>query len=147
MYSTYMKSTVNTICNYARGPRIKASFVIPSYGLRVFSLWEEKVILLIQYYTIYSNQSVGISNEQILTVFGLVAFSARVWTSLHSSPKLRINCPVSHKPLVPPLPLIPPLNTMYPHILVDTVLKCQKMTSAHSESSWSDTHTAYNYKQ
>ncbi len=60
----------------------------------------------------YRKKHVGISNAK-RTLLGVMAFSARLQTTLQSRPMLRINCPVSYKPLAPPLPLIPPLTHMY----------------------------------
>jgi hypothetical protein len=70
-------------------------------------------------------------------LLGVMASSARVRTSLRSNLQLRINCPTSHKLLVPPLPLTHP-SSAHSHTC-DAISNRQKMISAHLKSSWPHT--------
>ncbi len=107
-----------------------------SFSWFIFNLQRRQI-----YAVLYSNIQCRLFNmwrfqmQKPLTGGG--AFSGRVRTSLHSRPMLRINCPVSHKPLTSPLPQALPFKPIYPHMWCN--LNWQKMTLAHWEFSWSYT--------
>ncbi len=66
-------------------------------------------------------------------LLGMVAFYSRMRTSPHSSPMLKVNCPIFQAigPHPPPLlPSIPP-SWSHTHTYVIKSLNKQKMTSAH----------------
>ncbi len=50
---------------------------------------------------------------------------------------LKINCPISHKPLAPSLPQSHPLQSLYPHMWYNSEIA--ETTSAHKMYSWSMT--------
>ncbi len=82
------------------GPRINAHFEFPSHCL--FVAWRGDMNSINSVFTgqiVYSNICMV-----TCVVFWVVALWARMRTSLHTSPMLSINCPVSHK-LLTPIPI------------------------------------------
>jgi hypothetical protein len=65
-------------------------------------------------YTMHGNTHVLINEKNPL--LGVGALCARMQTSLHTSPVLSINCPVSHKLLAPTTALVIPLNKIHLHL-------------------------------
>jgi hypothetical protein len=93
-----------------KGPRIKAYFINPSHGLFLTCRGEK----YIQHNTILYNvwQLIcGLPNAKNLTRHGGIWCKGQ--TSLHSSPMLWFNCPISHKRLSQPHSLI---TSSTPHI-------------------------------
>ncbi len=79
-----------------------------SFFLAQWTVWSRTFI--VKWYAPHSIY-VWDSQMQKNPLLGGLAFSARVWISLHSDTMLRINCPVSHELLAPPLSPSPHTHT------------------------------------
>ncbi len=100
---TYLWHIVTTVNNYANRPKNKRMFR-NSFKSGILTCRGEKNLCTVIYNMI---QCTAILQKSL---FWFVVFSPRMWTSLHSSPMLWFNCPISHKTLYP---LIPTLSFTY----------------------------------